>query len=128
MTKMGQDKLNDYLGGFSGLSYDGITPIGAIITGPKDHGAVLGELKNNGFTEISDNDLELKLAGISGKLASGEKLFVNLSSEIPVKVFNFFLDITRGKILGAKVLFVMPAKLYDSYARFDRLITSICRL
>lgn len=128
MTKKSREKLTDYLEGFNGLAYDGITPIGAVLIDQRSHNDSLTELKSAGFTEISDNDLELKLAGIAEKLAAGEQMFINLTGELPAKALNFFLDMTHGKISGAKFLFVMPAKLYDSHALFDRIISSVCRL
>lgn len=128
MTKKSQEKLADYLEGFGALGYDGITPVGAVLTSAKNQKDILTELKKGGFGEIKDNELEHKLPGVEDKLKTGEKFFVNFSSQVLPKVFNFFIDMTRGKIPGSKVLFVMPAKLYDSHANFDRLISSVCRL
>ncbi len=128
MTKKSQEKLEDYLEGLGALGYDGITPVGAVLTSAKNQKDILAELKKGGFGEIKDNELVHKLPEVENKLRAGEKFFVNFSAQMPPNVFNFFIDMTRGKILGAKVLFVMPAKLYDSHANFDRLISSVCRL
>ena len=128
MTKKSREKLADYLEGFSALVYDAITPIGVVLAGSKTQKDALAELKKDGYTEVMDRNLERKLDGIANRFSAGEKIVLNLGEKLPDRVFGFFLDIARGKIPGAKVLFVMPATLYDSYAGFDRIISSVCRL
>ena len=114
--------------GFKNLNYEGISPIGAVLVSAKDQKEVIAEFKESGFAEVRDEDLTRKLSGNENSTALKEKIFISLSAELPAKALNFFLDIAHGKAYGAKVLFMMPAKLYDGHAYFDRIISSVCRL
>ena len=128
MTKKSLEKLADYLEGLGSISYDGISPIGAVLVSAKNHKETVSEFGKNGFVEVGGKDLMRKLSGIENGIALKEKIFINLNAELPAKALKFFLDIAHGNARSAKILFMMPAKLYDNYAYFDRFISSVCRL
>lgn len=131
MNEAQTEKLLDYLDGFLVLNNPEISPIGAILVDNDGSSKVLNIVVEKDISVVGSNTskpIENSLKEIAEMIVQEKTVAIHSEIEISPSLYNFLLNFSHGALGSGKMLLITNKDLFDTDERFQKVVTSVCRL